>query len=180
MPADQREIELCAALKASDKKAFKEVYLSFFSQLEAFVNNYVSDPEVAKDIAQESFVSLWQHRSGLDPEKGYKSWLLIVARNKTLSWFRKQGSRQKYLANVTALESDYMSGFIEKDLWRHFSKVFEKLPENEKKVFSMKRKEGKTAREIASELNISEKTVEARMSSALRRIRKKIDKLINN
>ena len=177
---DREEKELCEALKASDKKAFKEVYLSFFSQIKAFVNSFVSDPEVANDIAQESFASLWQHRSRLDPEKGYKSWLLTIARNKTLSWFRKQGSRQKYEANITALEGDYMSKFVEKDLWRHFSTVFEKLPEKEKNIFLMKRKEGKTAREIASELNISEKTVEARMSSALRKIRKVIDKLIKD
>jgi RNA polymerase sigma-70 factor (ECF subfamily) len=59
----------------------------------------------------------------------------------------------------------------EKELRQLLEKTVSQLPEKCRIVFLLSRDENKTYAEIAAELNISQKTVEAHMSKALRELR---------
>jgi RNA polymerase sigma-70 factor, ECF subfamily len=53
-------------------------------------------PDLADEVAQSAFVSLWQHRDKYRPERGsVRSWLLAIVRNRGIDLMRSRASRTR-------------------------------------------------------------------------------------
>ncbi len=182
---DSQEHNLTHKLKASDKAAFKEIYLSFYNAVYYFISRYIDNKETVQDLAQESFYLLWKHRERLNHELGYKSYLLSIAKNRILNYIRSDKYRQKYnettikksieqdKANIT--EENLFNRIQNHNLLNIVYEEIEKLPQKQKDVIILSKMKYLTNKEIAEKLGISVKTVEYRMMCALRQIRKIID-----
>ena len=94
-------------IKRGDRKAFREVFDSYFNALSAFGYKYVSDLPVVEDMVQEAFVSFWEKREDFDHISAVKSFLYTSVRNKCLNHVKHQAVRKKHEpALVYELESD--------------------------------------------------------------------------
>src|SRR3954465_1979630 len=52
--------------------------------------------DLADDVAQAAFISLWQHRDTYFPERGrVRVWLLAIVRNRGIDLMRSRASRRK-------------------------------------------------------------------------------------
>ena len=78
-----------------------------------------------------------------------------------------------YVSVLAALESsdDIESEVSARDLAEYIDRLIDLMPTRQRQVFNMSRREHKSYREIAEELNLSQKTVEAHMHEALRFLR---------
>ena len=146
-----------------------------FLNLVHFADSYLHDKERARDIAQETLLALWENRQRLQPERNIRSFVFTIARNKTLNELR----HRKLLA-PTGLEDEALDLLgdhsVEEqidalDLTVLIRKVWEKLPKDIGRTFSMSREEGLRNREIAAREGLSEKAVEYRIRVALGRFR---------
>ena len=174
---------LAGRLKEGDKAAFKHFYESFFLRLERFACQYVIDRHVANDLVQNVFVILWEKRESLREDASLANFLFTLTRNQCLNYLNHVKIEKRYLQetqeknerefrlNKCALEFFDYDSLQEKELRNMIQKAIEELPEVNRGVFLMNRKEGFTYNEIASKLNISAKTVEKRMSKALALLR---------
>lgn len=147
-----------------------------------FASSYLKDEERARDIAQETLLSLWEKRLMLDPAKNIRSLVFTIARNKTLNELR----RRKLFAPtglednaLELLEDHSIEEQIESlDLAALIERVWNALPKDVGRTFSLSRKEGLKNREIATREGVSEKTVEYRIRVALRRFRDLFHKFV--
>ena len=97
----------------------------------------------------------------------------MVANNLFISNYRHQKvvlEHQKIIPNVVTSETpEYV--LEEQEFLKKLQTVIGNLSEKQREVFLMNRIDKKKYKEIALELNISIKTVEKRMSAALKEIR---------
>ncbi len=167
-------------IKKGNKVEFEKVYDDFSGMLYAICFQYVSDRHVSENIVQDSFVRLWEARENLLPATNIRNFLYTITRNLCLNYLRNQRTFWKHLDQLKSLEYDYAIGslmrlsenFLEfEELQAKVEQAVENLPENLKVVFKMSRFDELKYGEIAEQLHIGEKAVEARISKALKILR---------
>lgn len=157
-----------------NEREFEQLFNSHFQYLCNFAKQYVDDMDIAQDLTQKVFIRLWEKREELDPKLSIKAYLFTSVKNRCLNYLRDQKKyRSKILdldcADVEiAVEEDY---FAEKELSEKIEAALASLPEKCRQVFEMSRYQGLKYKEIAEELDISQKTVEAHMSKAMKILR---------
>lgn len=134
----------------------------------------ISDPEIAKDLVQETFFA------GLKSAKNYKgsaterTWLIAILKRKVIDYYRKINSKKgkaevriKYRSDVDS-EGDWLeeqvadpisvleNDFIEnEELALAIQECISKLPPKQSTVFTMKTIEGISTEDICNELGIN-------------------------
>ena len=135
--------------------------------------------DVAEDIVQELFYTLWKERANLRIVWSVKSYFYSAVRNQSLQYLEHLHVRKQYHQKIVADEmyesdpNDSPQKILEyKELEQRLEFVLEKMPKRRREIFRMSRFEGKKYEEIAHELSLSVKTIEAEMSKALQSLRK--------
>jgi RNA polymerase sigma-70 factor (ECF subfamily) len=154
----------------ADRKAFEEFYHRYFSSLFNYVYSRINDRFTSQEIVQELFVSIWQKRAVLNIQD-CKSYLFSAAKKLIITHYRAEMSRQNRntiwdSARETSAETTFQDT-LALDLQNRYHEALHLLPEKCRQVFTMSR-QGISNRDVALELNISEKTVEQHITKALR------------
>jgi RNA polymerase sigma-70 factor, ECF subfamily len=158
-------------------KAFQEVFEHYYQPLCRFATGYVSDQDSAEEIVQQVFINLWEHREEIDPQKAIKSYLFTSVKNRCLNHIRDNKKFRNYYLDVE-LELEIPVSDNDKtemaDLEKQVADALDKLPEKCREVFMMCRFEDMKYKDVALKLDISQKTVEAQMSKALKILREEL------
>lgn len=165
-------------LKVGNKNAFEALYRGYNARIYNFVLSMVSNAGVAKDITQDIFLHIWEKRLNIDLEGNFDGYLFKISQNMVYHYVRRELLLQNYvdrLANESSDESveideelDYL--FLEE----YILKLLEELPPARREVFMLYWKSGLNYREIADQLNISEKTVATQVHRSLDFLRDKL------
>lgn len=161
-----------AAIKNGDKKAFAQVYEHYWKKLLTISFQHTKDKEMAEEIVQDVFISLWQRRDNLEIEH-LSSYLATAVKFSTFKMLHRT-RRQEMIRDAVLPKDDHQLDEEVIDarfLQEYVDGIVEKLPERCKLVFQLSRKEQKSHQEIAEELHISEKAVEANITRALKTLR---------
>ena len=173
MAAKERNIEI-----KMDKRAFEELFRSFFPSLVLFAQKYVPDQDTAKEIVHNVFINLWEKRKQVDTGSPLKSYLFTSVHNRCLNYIRDQKKFDKDDTIFQRLDStDFSDGvdrLEEQELEQRIYDALQSLPEKCREIFMLNRFEGLKYAEIAQKLGISVKTVETQMSKALKILREKL------
>ena len=137
--------------------------------------------DIAEEIVQDLFYTLWKDRSDLHIVLSVKSYFYMAIRNQSLQYLEHLQVRERYRRKIAAGETpesdqhDSPQEILEyKELEQRLDLALEALPKRRRDIFRMNRFEGKKYEQIALEMAISVKTVEAEISKALHVIRKRI------
>ncbi len=151
------------------RQAFKELFFEFYPALCIFAERYVHSKETSEDIVQEAFLKIWKNRKTLDINVSFRNFLITTVKNGCMDYLRRQSTAFKYAeqAQSTAFISPEEL-YTLNELETLIREGLEKLHPDVRQVFEMSRFEGLTYNEIAVRLSISPKTVESRMSKALK------------
>ena len=169
--------EVIRQLKSDDPIVFESLYRFFSPKLNYFTNQYLLDSEASRNIVQDVFTELWDRRKTFREDTNIQAWMFTVTKNKSLKYINKQKSREKYShhlktrqleINQKALEGFDTSSFMFEELLSLIETALNKLSPSCRKVFEMSRFNGMKNQQIADELNLSIKTVEAHISKALK------------
>ena len=139
-----------------------------FAQIRSYVFFRSGNTEVATDIAQETFLKIWEKRNRIQPDKT-KGLLFKIANDLFISHYRKERRSFEFFKHY---EFDPVSNSPEEELAfeqlkANYQKALDRMPEKERTVFLMSRVENLKYAEIAEMVNISVKGVEKRMKKAL-------------
>lgn len=140
----------------------------------------MADYDSAEEIVQQVFVNLWKHRHEMEADKSIRSYLYTSVKNRCLNHLRDHKKhRSHYLdieleLEIPVRDHDRLS---EKDLEQQLQQALDKLPEKCREVFMLCRFQDMKYKEVAQQLNISPKTVEAQMSKALKILREELKDL---
>ena len=139
--------------------------------------------DIAEDIVQELFYTVWKNRAELQLVWSVKSYLYGAVRNHSLQYLEHLQVRRRYHQKVVADEIpesdpyDSPQDILEyKELQQRLDFALEKMPERRRIIFRMSRFEGKKYEQIAKEMSVSIKTVEAEMSKAIKSLRKSFER----
>jgi RNA polymerase sigma-70 factor (ECF subfamily) len=128
--------------------------------------------DVATDIAQETFLKIWEKQHSVRPETA-KGLLYKIAGDLFVSHYRREKRSFNFFIHFVFDEEgrtpEDMLAF--EQLKANYKKALEKLPEKQRTVFLMSRAENLKYTEIAEILGISVKAVEKRMNYALKHLR---------
>jgi len=169
---------LCAALYRKDLKAFDIIYQRYWKRLYVYAYKIFEDQLVCEDLVQEVFVDLWEraHVKKIDYLEAYlfravKYQVLKVIRN-----LKRTTDLEAVFAHLPEqLMADHLLEFEETD--RILKESVLALPEKCKQVFQLSREADLSNLEIARQLNISVRTVEAHLYKALKSIKKNLSQI---
>lgn len=159
---------------AFGKVQFEALFKSHFPYLRNYAQQYVGDMDTAQDICQRVFIGLWEKRANIDPAQSVKSYLFTSVKNRCLNYLR---DNQKYRSRILDLDCGDLDLFSEEEplaleeLQNRINEALQDLPDKCRTVFEMSRYQGMKYKEIAEELGIAQKTVEAHMTKAMKSLR---------
>ncbi len=161
----------------SDKKKFEIIFKKYYQQLCAFAYNFMEDLQDAEEIVQDVFVDIWNNNK-INIKISLKAYLYTSVKNKCLNKKKHILVREEYKEeNKKNLEQSNFNTdqkIEASELERKIRNLIEKLPLKRQKIFILSRYNGLKYKEIAKKMNISVKTVENQMSSALKFLRKEL------
>jgi RNA polymerase sigma-70 factor, ECF subfamily len=151
------------------EQLFKEHYEALFRYAFSILKN----EEDAKDVLQIVFINLWERRDTLHINSSPKAYLYRAVYNESLNYIKKESVRHKHETGAFSMQENVVQEEVsDSGIWQQkMDEVLEQMPPQCKTVFLKSRIENKKYAEIAAELDISVKTVEAHMSKALKIIR---------
>ena len=163
-----------ALFKENNRAAVKKLFYEYYPILCSIIFQIIKDKEIAKDLAQDTFLKFWKKRQKINIHISLKGYLRKMAINEALEYLRaKKNSMYSNELNFDII--DYSENVEEWIVWNeldfNISAAINDLPARCGEIFKMNRYEGMTYKMIAQKLNISEKTVESHMGKALRRLR---------
>lgn len=168
------DLELLKAIRHNDEEAFAELFNRYWEKMYATAYPRVRSREVATEIVQDLFISLWDKRSSLSINH-LPSYLYFSVKNKTLNYIASQIAREKhwdyYKKFVQGVENVSENPTEFDDLIDAIENGIEHLPEKSQKVFRLSRLEGRSIPEIANTLNLSEKAIQYHLTKSLKKLR---------
>lgn len=166
--------ELLEKIRQDNDKAFAEIFERYWKRIHAITFSKLGNHEATREIVQEIFLSLWDRRKTLLIHN-FSQYIFGCVRFKCLDQIYRKHSHEKYWAYYKQLleESEESTAHTVEydDLMDALQAGMERLPEKSKKVFRLSRLEGRSIREIAAALNLSEKAIEYHLTRSLKELR---------
>jgi len=169
-------------LKGKENKDQLAVFCTLFHEYHAKLHHYaftiVKEKEIASDIIQSIFINLWENRESLLADEHIIGYLYKSAYTRSLNARRDKLFRKEKLAELSKgtekTSNDVNEGLMANELSRRIRQIMNELPPQCRIIFEKSRVENKRYSEIATELNISVKTVESQVGKALKIFREKL------
>jgi RNA polymerase sigma-70 factor (ECF subfamily) len=163
-----------------DDAAFEDFFKKYFLPVCAYCQyKFGFDLELAKEVVHTGFIKLWEVRHTLGKHLSPKAYLYRIITNSSLDILKHEKVKKQYVQMIqkTSTEEGPANCFESidfKQLNADIDKAISELPEQMQRIFKLSRFEGLKYAEIASELNMSVKTVETQMGRALAKLREKL------
>ena len=128
----------------------------------------------SEEIVQEVFVKFWNSRSTIDPNKNVQAYLYTIAKNTLFDEYKnriKRKAAEDYQLHILQPTNSTQDTLDYNELEALIAKTLQSLPEKRKLVFELSRFKGLSHKEIATQMGITVKTVEAHLTLALQEFR---------
>jgi len=157
------------------REEFKHLFDVHFDIVRNYIYYRSGDNELATDIAQETFMRVWEKQLRFEKNKT-KGLLFKIAGDLFISSYRKQKVVLQFKLQAKPGIEDHSPEDIMQfeELKEKYETALAQMPEKQRTVFLMSRMEQLKNREIAETLNLSIKAVEKRMKQALDYVKKAI------
>jgi RNA polymerase sigma-70 factor (ECF subfamily) len=171
---DESDNELVEALSAGDKRAFEELFARYWKQSHNFVKAKVSSGETAKEIVQDVFTDLWDHRDKRQIHH-FAGYLFRALKYKAIDHINGLITQKKYWDHYKVFiprqsdqtQHDINYSMLVDDLEGGLSD----LPEKTQMVFRLNRLQGRSLAEISKSMNLTEKAVQYHLTKSLKELK---------
>ena len=179
---------LVAQAQQGDKQAFNQLANAWYPRIYNFAYKYFADEELAMEVTQKTFISVYQHFESLQDTEKFKPWIYRIAHNMCHNEHKKtkktaflglfktnkeNDDEMEYLPISDEQNRSNPSNYVENiENTALLEKALAKINPDQKAVVIMKEYEGLKFSEIAEILQISESTAKARLYYGLDALRK--------
>jgi RNA polymerase sigma-70 factor (ECF subfamily) len=180
-PVQHSDPDLVARIRAGDERAFEALFREYYKPLRRYAITIVHRPDVAEDIVQAVFLSLWTGRHEWVLRSSLKAYLYSAVHHRALQLLRHERVRDRHV--IAVLEggdwtdaSPPASGpdaqVADQELSQLLQSVIEGLAPRTRQAFELQRYHQLSYAEIAGVMGISVKTVGVHIGRALALLRK--------
>ena len=162
---------------------FGNLFTAWRSRFVAVACRYVRSAAVAEDLVSDSFMSFWENRGRIPAEANLQAYILTIVRNKCLDWLRAQSLHMKieqkvYELRRRMLEADIRSlqafdpdEIFSQELVSIVQRSLERMPELTRDVFTARRFDEMSYKQIAEKYGITVRRVEFELEKAVKQLR---------
>ena len=157
------------------EQAYRRLFNVLFPCLKGFAYSLLKSEDLANEVASDVMMTIWRKKDQLSDVQNLKVYAFVIAKNLSLN-ILKQRARYKFVnLDDINVELSFFERSPEQILMYEEPKgkikvATEGLPNKCKLVFKLVREEGFTYKEVGEILNISVKTVDAHLATAVRKI----------
>ena len=163
-------------LQKGSVTAFERLFQNYGQKLYRFSHRYLKSETEAEDVVQEVFLKLWENRTGLKTGTSFQSYLFTIAFNAIQKNFNRKAVRDNFRMTLFEHLAEENSALEDQPgfelLMQKLDLLIDQMPARRKEIFLKRKKEGKSVGDIATEMDISKKTVENQITEAMNYLRK--------
>ncbi len=170
-PSDARLVD---EIRRGDREAFGQLVQRYERRLIRVLMRFVNDLDAAEDLAQETFLRVYERLDQFDPSRRFSPWLFRIGVNLTLDYHRRR-KRRLWTVLFTDrspdrwIEPAAADPRPEQDLRQEVRQVVDQLPEKYRTVLMLRDMENFSTSEIAAILDRREATIRWRLAEARNR-----------
>ncbi|GBF33773.1 RNA polymerase sigma factor RpoE [Desulfocucumis palustris] len=171
--------------KNGDLDAFDELVKKYESKIYTVAYRFTSNHADANDLAQETFIRVYQSLGTFRGDSSFATWLYRIAANVCRDELRRQQRRKKvsldeimshpggniYLADEASSPEESLE---RNELQRAVQKCLNTLSEEQRLILVMREIQGLSYEEIAASLDCSLGTVKSRLSRSRQALKQKV------
>lgn len=171
------DARLVESARRGDQSAFGELVQRYEHRLRRVILRFVRDSELAEDLAQETFLRVYERLEQFDTSRRFGPWLFRIGVNLTLDYLRKCKRRGRWsLFSETSEDRTPDPGMSDPretlDLKQEVHSVLEQIAEKYRTVLILRDLENFSTSEISTMLNRKEATIRWRLAEARNRFEK--------
>ncbi|MCF0074698.1 RNA polymerase sigma-70 factor [Dyadobacter sp. CY261] len=154
--------------------AFREIYERYWKKMYLLAIRKIADREAVEGIVQDVFLRLWERRSLLQVEN-LEAYLVTSVKYSCINHFKSAMVHEKYLTHSFSGHSDAIYSTEEQlnasELMNSIEARLSHFPEKSQTIFRLHRLENRSTKEIASEIQMPQRTVEHHLSLVVKALR---------
>lgn len=169
------EKKILEDLNAGNYQAFTLLYERYWETLFLYVQRIIHDESEAKDIIQDTFLTIWNLKGKLGHVHSFKAYALTIASRNAVHRLRNHTHKTELIDDFIAFlkdrEPNALDQLIKNELAVFVDKEIGKLPERMRETYKKSREEGLSNSEIAAIMEVSNQTVKKQIHYSLRHLR---------
>ncbi len=161
-------------IEAMQKISFEEDILPLKDKLFRVAFRITSERADAEDVVQDVLLKVWRTHTSWEDKNSVEAFCTVMARNLALDKIKEKGRNTQPIAEENFQQADEQgveNAFLNAEAESIIVKLIEKLPEKQRTILQLRDVEGKTYREIAELLQITEEQVKVNLFRARQRIK---------
>ncbi len=179
------EETLLNRIRANDEDAFGALFIAYYPGLCRFVTTFVGSPDIAKELVQDVFFRVWEHRGALNVYGSIRAYLFGAARNHAINYLKHERVGSRIFESATAERRIPAIGrgfggadesLYHNELATAFHAATQQLPERQRTMLDLRWRHHLSHADIAEILGISIKGVETQLGRALKTLRARLAK----
>lgn len=160
--------ELMSLYQAGDYTAFEVLYRRHAGRVYEYLRKKVSSPDVAADLAQETFEKLHKSRSSYSAQYPFLPWLFTISRNTLVDHFKRAETR------LTVPTPDIETHFANEGLASEsldIAPALATLPVNQRQAIEFRYLRDWSFKQIADHMDTSEDNARKLISRGMQKVR---------
>lgn len=153
-------------------------FQTYFEGLYRYAFTILKNNDNAKDAVQAVFVKLWEKRATIDEQQSIQAYLYTSVYNHCLNVKRNEKVRDAYIQNNAYPQHFFPDELVSRENIKQITAALESLPPQCKQIFFKSRFEKMKYAEIATEMNLSVKTIEVQIGKALKILREQLSEVL--
>lgn len=166
------------------KVSFREDILPLKNELYRLALRITMSREEAEDIVQETLIKVWNRRKRWEEIDSMEAFCLTICRNLALDSIKRKGNQLEYLDETTCQQPTTLASpyekMLQKDRMEVIGTFINTLPEKQKSCMQLRDFEGRSYKEIAQIMDISEDQVKVNIFRARQTLKNKLQNIGKN
>lgn len=163
--------------------ALRKFYDLCFDRFFRIAYYYLKTEEWAQEIVLDVFMKIWERRESLHTIANLEDYFFVTVKNASLNYLEKEQRRRNITEEISETPPDQEYSpeetLISEELFAHYVKALDRLPEKCREIFIRIRVEKQSYAQVAGELKISTNTVDAQLQKAVTRLRDMLSRYLN-
>jgi len=172
---------LLEKLNAGNYQAFTVLYERYWESLFLYTQRLVKNENEAKDIVQETFLTIWNLKGRLEHINSFKAYSLTIASRNAFRYLRRTSHKVELIDEFISFLKDHepnaLDQLIRDELQLFVENEVDRMPERMRETYRKSREEGLSNKEIALLMEVSDQTVKKQINYSLKHLRLGLSKL---
>ena len=173
--------ELILQIRNNDsERAFRALFDRHYERMYRAALYFVQNEDLAKEVTLDVLASIWEKRKTMIIPDDFRHYSFVMVRNAAINIIKKESALEGNvpITNVSSVDAGFSilpEELLEQsELFETYERLVSELPERCREVYMMVKEDGRSYADVAQELNISVKTVDAQLQKALSFLRQNL------